>query len=159
MASAENGSISPASPSSSSPEEHSQLYAPSMPRPSPSLPDISAAYSGVQTVRRSISERHKTQPTAIQATSNTSPPPLPPLSIPSNPDHSRVFPRPRPSKSPRSRPIASHFNFQNLLSKRSGREHSPATDGEQPRKPKKESLISKSLFVGLCPRSGEVPLS
>ena len=65
-----------------------------------------------------------------------------------------MFPRPRPPKSPRARPIASHFNFQNLLSKRSDREHSPATDGEQPRKPKKESPCLKPLFVCLSSLCG-----
>lgn len=145
MESTGNDSTSPGSPSSGSPEELSQPYLPFAPRPSTSLPDISACYSGSQTMRRSISERRKIQLPPSQATSNTFPPPVPTRPIPSIPDYSRVFPRPRPST---SRPIASHFKFHNLLSKRFVREDGSETDGEQPRKPKKEPLISMSLFVG-----------
>ena len=147
----DNDSQSPASPSSSSPEELSQSRPPFAPRPSTSLPDISASYAGFQSVRRSISERRKTQLPPSQAVSKTFPPPLPTLPIPSNPDNPRVvFPRPRTSN-PTARPTGGHFKLPNLLSKRSPRGSGTDTDGEQPRKNKKEALIS--MFVGLHSQS------
>lgn len=149
----DNDSQSPASPSSSSPEEQGQPRPPFGPRPSTSLPDIAASYAGSQAVRRSISERRKTQPPPSHAVSKTFPPPLPTIPIPPNPDYPRaVFPRPRTSN-PTARPTGGHFKLQNLLSKRSPRGSGTDTDGEQPRKLKKESLISKSLFVGSFPPS------
>ena len=148
----DNDSIYPASPCSSSPEEFSlpQQHVPHGPRPSTSLPDIAASYSSFQTIRRSISERRKTQPPASsQTTPDTFPPPLPTQPIPPNTDLSRVFPRPRASK-PTTRPIGGHFKLHKLLPKRSVREDGADTDADQPRKNKKESLVSASLFVGLC---------
>ena len=152
----ENDSTSPASLYPSSPEELSQPYVPFAPRPSTSLPDISASYSNFQIVRRSTSERRKTQPPASQ-TANTFPPPIPTRPPPPTPDHSRVFPRPRVSNNT-VRPAGGYFKLRDLLPKRSGREDGAETDGERLRKTKKESLISRSLFVGLCPRRLRVPL-
>jgi hypothetical protein len=150
MDSTDNDSQSPASPSSSSPEELNQPHLPFAPRPSTSLPDISASYSGFQSIRRSISERRKTQLPPSQATSKTFPPPVPTRPIPPIPDPSRVFPRPR-TANPTARPVGGHFKLHNLLGKRSPRGSGTETDGEQAQKPKKESLISMSLFVRLCP--------
>lgn len=149
----DNEPQSPASLSPSSPEESIQ---PTI-RPSTSLPDIAASYSSFQTIRRSISERRKPQPPVSQATSNTYPPPVPTLPPPPTPDYSRVFPRPKAPKA-KARPTAGRFEFRNLLSKRSGRQDGAETDEEQSKKPKKESLISMSLFVGPRPLFPKVPL-
>ncbi|KAF9644594.1 hypothetical protein BDM02DRAFT_3121636 [Thelephora ganbajun] len=154
MDSADSDSPPSAASSSGSSEELSQPYVPSIPGPSTSLPDISAeyGYSNSQMIRRSTSERHKKRPPAGPATSNMLPPPLPIHPTPSKPDYSRAFPRPRTSNST-VRHSPSHFNLHNLLPKRSGRDDGAGTDGEQPRKPKKDSTAPVSLSAGPYPLS------
>lgn len=136
----DDASISTCPPDS--PEETNRLHSSSMPRPSASLPDISAIYSGSQGLRRSTSERHNERSLVTQAPSNALPPPLPT-------QPARVFPRMKPPKST-NRPIASHFKFQNLFPKRSGRDDGCGADGEQLRKTKGDPIIPTPPVVGLC---------
>ena len=131
--------------SSGSSEEFNQLPASSsFPRPSASLPDISAAFSGITTVRRSMSERRKERPLTIQTTPSAPPSSFPVQLAAPKPNNPRVFPRPKPSNST----LASHFKLHNLFPKLSNRDDGSETDGEQPRKTRKGSIIPASLIVG-----------
>jgi hypothetical protein len=147
MDSVDNDSTSSSTSSSDLSEGLSRPCPSSFPRPSASLPDISASYANLQTIRRSISERHKRQSLTSQLTTNTVPQ-LPAIQpAPPTPNYSRVFPRPR-TPSTTARPAASQFNLYNLLSKRSARDGGSET-GERPRKTKKVSILPVSLTVGL----------
>jgi hypothetical protein len=148
------GNDSPSSSTSSySLEELSQPYTPSLPGPSTSLQDVSTEHScrSSQVIRRSTSERTKKLSLASRTSSNGRPPPLPTRSTPPSPQNVRPFPLLKPPK-PKNRPGATHFNFQNLLPKRPGRDNRAGTDGE-PRKTKKEPPAPVPLSIGLYPLS------
>lgn len=153
METANNDSLSSSPSSPYSLEELSQPWIPSPPGPSTSLPDISTeSYCSSQIIRRSTSERTKRLSSTSRTSSNARPPPLPTRSTPPSPENVRPFPLLKPSNRT-ARPITNHFNLQNLLPKRPSRDGRAGTDGERPRKTKKEPPVPMPSNMGLHPPS------
>jgi len=127
---ADNDSLPSTASSYGSSEELGQPYSPSIQGHSTALSDTPTGqnYPISQMSRRSSSDRHSAR-SSVGSTKRYN------RSTPPSPQNTRPFPllKPKPS-SPTVRPIASHFNLQNLLSKRSGRNDGTGKIGGRPRK-------------------------
>lgn len=141
--------------SSGSSEELSPTWTSSIPGHPPSLLDISTelSHSSSQLSQIPISGRPQRRQSTSPTTSTTSrslSTRSKSRSTPPSPQNVRPFPMVKPRK-PKVRSKTSHFNLQNLLPKRPGRDDRAGTDGGPSRGNKKQPPAPVPLSAGLNP--------